>query len=52
MPPHGERGIVVDVKVFTREENTDLSAGVDKWCVCLWRSAGRLPLVTRWLVAW
>ena len=28
--PHGERGIVVDVKVFTREENTDLSAGVDK----------------------
>jgi len=28
--PHGERGIVVDVKVFTREENSDLSAGVDK----------------------
>jgi len=28
--PHGERGIVVDVKVFTREENADLSAGVDK----------------------
>ena len=28
--PHGERGIVVDVKVFTREENNDLSAGVDK----------------------
>ena len=28
--PHGERGKVVDVKVFTREENTDLSAGVDK----------------------
>ena len=27
--PHGERGIVVDVKVFTREENSDLSAGVD-----------------------
>jgi len=27
--PHGERGKVVDVKVFTREENTDLSAGVD-----------------------
>ena len=28
--PHGERGKVVDVKVFTRESNTDLSAGVDK----------------------
>ena len=28
--PHGERGKVVDVKVFTREENNDLSAGVEK----------------------
>lgn len=28
--PHGERGKIVDVKVFTREENTDLQAGVDK----------------------
>jgi len=27
--PHGERGKVVDVKVFTREDNTDLSPGVD-----------------------
>ncbi|HMZ41794.1 MAG TPA: DNA-directed RNA polymerase subunit beta [Anaerolineales bacterium] len=27
--PHGERGKVVDVKVFTREDNSDLSAGVD-----------------------
>ena len=27
--PHGERGKVVDVQVFTREENTDLAAGVD-----------------------
>ena len=27
--PHGERGKVVDVKVFTREDNVDLSAGVD-----------------------
>ncbi len=27
--PHGEKGKVVDVKVFTREDNTDLSAGVD-----------------------
>ncbi len=28
--PHGERGKVVDVKVFTREENQDLPAGVEK----------------------
>ncbi len=27
--PHGERGKVVDVKVFTREDNADLAAGVD-----------------------
>jgi len=27
--PHGERGKVVEVKVFTREDNADLSAGVD-----------------------
>lgn len=27
--PHGERGKVVDVKVFTREDNVDLTAGVD-----------------------
>jgi DNA-directed RNA polymerase subunit beta len=27
--PHGERGMVVDVKVFTREDNSDLAAGVD-----------------------
>ena len=27
--PHGEHGKVVDVKIFTREENNDLSAGVD-----------------------
>ena len=28
--PHGERGKVVDVKVFTRDEHRDLPAGVDK----------------------
>lgn len=27
--PHGERGKVVDVKIFTRDDNSDLSAGVD-----------------------
>jgi len=28
--PHGDRGIVVDVQEFSREEHRDLSAGVDK----------------------
>ncbi len=28
--PHGERGKVVDVKVFTRADNIELAAGVDK----------------------
>jgi DNA-directed RNA polymerase subunit beta len=28
--PHGERGKVVDVKVFTREQHHELAAGVDK----------------------
>ncbi|MCD4673713.1 MAG: DNA-directed RNA polymerase subunit beta [Anaerolineaceae bacterium] len=27
--PHGERGKVVDVRVFTRKDNADLAAGVD-----------------------
>ncbi len=28
--PHGERGKIVDEKIFTREENNDLAAGVEK----------------------
>jgi len=28
--PHGERGKVVDVRIFTREDSHDLPAGVDK----------------------
>lgn len=28
--PHGERGKVIDVQVFTREDHSDLSAGVEK----------------------
>src|SRR5213078_4345130 len=28
--PHGEKGKVVDVRIFTREEHRDLAAGVDK----------------------
>lgn len=28
--PHGERGKVIEVNIFTREDNVDLSAGVEK----------------------
>ncbi len=28
--PHGERGKVIDVKIFNREEHRDLPAGVDQ----------------------
>ncbi len=28
--PHGEKGKVVDIKVFTRDEHPDMAAGVDK----------------------
>jgi DNA-directed RNA polymerase subunit beta len=28
--PHGEKGKIVDIKAFTREENLDLQAGVDR----------------------
>ena len=38
--PHGERGKVVDVSVFTRDEHRDLPAGVDKMVrvgVAQWR---------------
>jgi len=32
--PHGEAGIIVDVKIFTRENNQDLSPGVNKLVRC------------------
>ncbi len=35
--PHGEKGKVVDVKVFTREDHRDLPAGVDKMVRVAWR---------------
>jgi DNA-directed RNA polymerase subunit beta len=46
--PHGERGKVVDVKVFTREDNADLSAGVDMMVRVSWPSGARSPLAIRW----
>ncbi len=32
--PHGEAGVIVDVKVFTRENCDELSAGVNKRVIC------------------
>ncbi len=32
--PHGESGVIVDVKIFTRENCDELSAGVNKRVVC------------------
>ena len=32
--PHGEAGIIVDVKVFTRENGDDLSPGVNELVRC------------------
>lgn len=32
--PHGENGIIVDVKIFTRENGDELSAGVNKVVRC------------------
>ena len=36
--PHGESGIVVDVKVFTRENGDELSPGVNHGCPRLHRT--------------
>ena len=46
--PHGERGKVVDVKVFTREENSDLAAGVDIIVRVPLPNAVRSPLEITW----
>jgi DNA-directed RNA polymerase subunit beta len=46
--PHGERGKVVDVKVFTREDNADLSAGVDMMVRVCGAAARRSPPGIRW----
>lgn len=49
--PHGEYGIVVDVKVFTRENSQDeLSPGVNKVVRCYIAQNVKFPLVTKWQV--
>ncbi len=46
--PHGERGKVVDVKVFTREDIPIWPLASTKWYVSRWLNAAKSPLVTRW----
>ena len=46
--PHGEYGIVVDAKVFTRENGDELSPGVNQSSVSILHRRERFPLVIRW----
>jgi len=46
--PHGERGKVVEVKVFTREDNADLTAGVDMMVRVSVAQSGRLQPAIKW----
>ena len=49
--PHGESGIIVDVKVFTREAGDELSPGVNRWSGSTSPRSGRSPWATRWPAA-
>ena len=50
--PHGERGKVVDVRVFERDAHAELPAGVNKLVrVSASPRSGRSPRATRWPVA-
>ena len=46
--PHGEYGIVVDAKVFTRENGDELSPGVNQAVRIYIARREKFPLVTRW----
>ncbi len=48
--PHGEYGIVVDAKVFTRENGDELSPGVNQQSVSILHRRERSLSVIRWLV--
>ncbi len=50
--PHGESGIVVDVKVFTRENGDELSPGVNMVVRCLLRKNAKSRSATRWRPPW
>ena len=46
--PHGERGKVVDVRVFERDAGVELPAGVNKQVRVSSPRSGRSPRATRW----
>ncbi len=48
--PHGEYGIIVDAKVFTRENGDELCPGVNQRFVSISHRRERSPLVIRWQV--
>ena len=46
--PHGERGIVVDVKVFSRENKDELARASTSWCASTSPRSARSRPATRW----
>ena len=50
--PHGEQGIIVDAKVFKRENGDELAPGVNESVVFTLLRRERFPLVIRWPDAW
>ena len=49
--PHGESGIVVDVKVFTRENGTSCRPASTSWCASTSPRSAKSPWATRWPAA-
>ena len=50
--PHGESGIIVDVKVFTREDDEQLKHGVSRWYEFISPRRERFPLAIKWSATW
>ena len=48
--PHGEQGIVVDVKVFSREQGDDLKPGVNQLVLSISPPSVKSQLVIKWPV--
>lgn len=46
--PHGTDGIVVDVKVFTRENGDELPPGVNQLVRVYIAQNGKFPKATKW----
>ena len=49
--PHGESGIIVDVKVFTRENGDELAPASTWWSGSISPRSARSPWATRWPAA-